>query len=610
MNLPDSVISNSQSLIKELVGLFSHVSKRRKLQFTFLLLLTLMSSLTEIISLGSVVPFIGVLTQPEKVFEQEEFQWLVALLQASSPSDLVFPLAAGFAIAAILAGAMRLLLLWVGIRLGNAIGADLGTKIFRKTLYQPYKVHVSRHSSEIISVITQKVDAATIVLISMVALITSSFLFTAILATLLIVDPFIAIMACLSFGAAYFTIAWLTRKKIINNSRRIADEQARVVRSLQEGLGAIRDVLLNNAQTLYSNLYNQSIIKLQKARSENTFINQAPRYAMEALGLVLIAFLSFALSMRDGGMAEGLPLLGLLALGAQRLLPLMQQIYGNWSVLAGSKASLHDVLDYLEQPSMEDVYIQEFDPIPFKEKLIFKNVSFKYKEDLPEVLHNINLEIQHGDRVGFIGSTGSGKSTFLDLLMGLLEPVSGKIIIDKTDINSINIHSWQRLIAHVPQHIFLSDTSFIENIAFGIPRSEIDISRVKKAAKQAKISDFIEAKPDQYEALVGERGGRLSGGERQRIGIARALYREAKVLVFDEATSALDNQTEKEVMDAIEGLNKELTIIIIAHRLSTLKNCNKIVELSNTSINRIGTFSELVGENRITPNRITPISNL
>jgi ABC-type multidrug transport system fused ATPase/permease subunit len=595
MNMSVTSESPSQPLINELIGLFGHISKRRKLQFSFLLLLTMLSSLAEIISLGSVVPFIGILTQPERVFEQEQFQWFISLLQASSPSELIIPLTIGFAIAAVVAGVLRLLLLWVGIRLGNAIGADLGIEIFKKTLYQPYKVHVSRHSSEIISVITQKVGAATLVLIAMVGFVTSSVLFLAILATLLIVDPFVAIVACLSFGAAYFSIAWLTRKKMVNNSHSIAEEQTQVVRALQEGLGAIRDVLLNNAQAVYSNLYHQSIIKLQKAKSENTFINQAPRYAMEALGLVLIAMLSYALSQRSGGIANALPLLGLLALGAQRLLPLMQQIYGNWSVLAGSKASLHDVLNYLDQPSLENVYLQKIEPIPFKEKIEFKNIDFRYSDNLPDVLQNINLVFHQGDRVGIIGSTGSGKSTLLDLLMGLLEPVSGKIVIDDIEINPENRHLWQCLIAHVPQHIFLSDSSFIENIGFGIPRSQIDIQLVKKAAEQAKISDFIEAKPEQYEALVGERGVRLSGGERQRIGIARALYRQAKVLVFDEATSALDSKTEREVMGAIEDLSNELTVLIIAHRLSTLSNCNKIVELGNSSIIRIGTYDELVG---------------
>lgn len=586
--------ATTHSLSRQLAELFGYVSKRRKIQFLLLFLLTLLSSITEIVSLSAVVPFIGTLTQPETIFLQENLQWLIKLLQVDSSEQLVLPLTIFFAIAAILAGILRLLLLWVGIRLGNATGADLGVRIFRKTLYQPYNVHVSRHSSEIISVITQKVGAATSVLISMVTFITSGILFIAILSTLFMVNPFVAIISCASFGLAYFSIAGMTRKRIVGNSREIADEQTQVLRALQEGLGAIRDVLLNNSQLAYSNLYHQSIIKLQRARSENTFINQAPRFAMEAIGLVLIAFLSYALSKREGGMAEGLPLLGLLALGAQRLLPLMQQIYGNWSVLAGSKASLDDVLEYLRQPDTELLHSKTSAPVEFFNNIVFENVCFKYSETQPLVLENINLEINRGERIGFIGSTGSGKSTLLDLLMGLLEPTGGKIIVDGREINSDNRHAWQRVISHVPQHIFITDNSFAENIGFGLERTKIDMLLVKKAAEQARISGFIESKPEQYDTQVGERGVRISGGERQRIGIARALYRQASILVFDEATSALDNKTERDVMEAIEDLSEDLTVLIIAHRLSTLRNCNKIIELGNSTITRTGTYSELV----------------
>ena len=595
MDIPEATVSMPWSLVKQIRELFGYISKKRKIQFSLLLMLTVLSSFAEVISLGAVVPFIGILTEPERVYEQAGFQWVIEALQISSPRELVLPLTMAFAIAAVVAGCLRLFLLWAGIRLGNATGADLGIKIFQKTLYQSYKVHISRHSSEVISVITQKVGTATSILISMVTFFTSLVLFIAILATLLAMDPVVAIVACISFGSAYFFIAWKTRKQIVSNSRQIANEQTRVIRSLQEGLGAIRDVLLNNAQSVYLNLYRNSILQLQKARSENTFINQAPRFVMEALGLVLIALLSFTLSKREGGMSEALPLLALLALGAQRLLPLMQQIYGNWTVLAGSKASLQDVLDFLELPDTESIHNSEKKAMSFKKKIVFSNVSFKYDDNLPEVLMNLNLEINRGDRVGFMGETGSGKSTLLDLLMGLLEPGSGKIYVDDCAVDKSNRCSWQRVIAHVPQHIFLSDVSFTENIAFGIHVDKIDIQLVKDAADQSRISDFIEAKPEKYHTNVGERGVRISGGERQRIGIARALYRKAKILVFDEATSALDNKTEQEVMQAIDGLSDDLTVLIIAHRLSTLKNCDKIVELRNGSINRIGTYEDLVG---------------
>lgn len=312
--------------------------------------------------------------------------------------------------------------------------------------------------------------------------------------------------------------------------------------------------------------------------------------------MVLIAVFVLSLSHRPGGVAATLPILGVLALGAQRLLPLMQQLYGNWSVVAGSKAALVDVLALLEQPLPVEADHPEPEPLTLKQDIRFDNVSFRYGSNSPWVLDDINLTIAKGARVGFIGSTGSGKSTALDLLMCLLEPVRGRILVDEQPIGLELRRAWQRTVAHVPQAIFLADATIAENIAFGISPDQIDHRRVRKAAEQARIAGFIECRPDGYGAVVGERGVRLSGGQRQRIGIARALYKEASILVFDEATSALDNETEQAVMQAIESLSQDLTLLIIAHRVTTLKNCTQIVELSDGGIKCIGSYQDIVNK--------------
>ena len=579
-----------------LVQLYSRISSRRRRQLAFLLGLTILSSLAEVVSLGAVLPFIGVITQPEKVFASPALAGIVQAMGITSGAELVLPLTIGFAVAALVAGALRLLLLWVSIRLSNATGADLSIEIYRRTLYQPYSVHVARSSNEIISGITQKVGTATGVLISVVTVITSTALFVAIMVTLLAIDPIVAIIATLSFGSAYGAIAWLTRRRLVYNSQCIAQEQTQVIKALQEGLGAIRDVLLDGTQKVYCNVYRKAILQLQGAYGENTFINQAPRYAMEALGMALIAVFVLALSHRPGGVAAAMPILGVLALGAQRLLPLMQQLYGNWSVVAGSKAALADVLALLNQPLPAEANHPEPEPLVLRQDIRFDNVSFQYSSNAPWVFDGINLVIPKGARVGFIGSTGSGKSTALDLLMCLLEPVQGQILVDGQPVSFKHRRAWQRTVAHVPQSIFLSDSSIAENIAFGIPPNQIDLERVRKAAEQARISKFIESRPEGYAAIVGERGVRLSGGQRQRIGIARALYKQASVLVFDEATSALDNETEQAVMQAIEELNEDLTILIIAHRLTTLKICTQIVELGDGGIKRIGSYQDILDQ--------------
>ncbi len=534
--------------------------------------------------MGAVVPFIGILTQPERVFNSPMLSGYIHWVGLSTPGELVFPLTVAFSVAAILAAALRLLLLWVSIRLSNVTGADLSVEIYRRTLYQPYRVHVVRNSSEIISGITQKVTAATSVLTSLITVFTSAVLFVAILLTLFFIDPYVASVAMLCFGTGYGLIAWKTRTRLKRNSQCIAQQQTQVVQTLQEGLGAIRDVLLDGSQAIYGGIYKNSIQQLQKATGENQYITLGPRYVMEAMGMILVAIFAYSLSNQHGGIGAALPVLGALALGAQRLMPLLQQLYGNWSVVAGSQATLRDVLDLLDQPLPSHVNDPLPRPLEFIREIRLEDVSFRYGEEGAWILDNFSLTIPKGTRIGFSGRTGSGKSTLLDLFMRLLEPTQGNIVVDGNILTRENTRSWQLAVAHVPQHIYLSDATIAENIAFGVKAQEIDFELVKEAARQAQLSEFIDGSPEGYDTVVGERGVRLSGGQRQRIGIARALYKKAKILIFDEATSALDTDTENAVMAAIDNLNRELTILMVAHRLSTLQNCDLIVQLESGKI--------------------------
>jgi ATP-binding cassette subfamily B protein len=286
--------------------------------------------------------------------------------------------------------------------------------------------------------------------------------------------------------------------------------------------------------------------------------------------------------------------LGALALGAQRLLPALQQVYGAWATIAGSHASFEDTVELLDQPLPPDAMVPRPAPLPFREEIRFDNVRFRYAGDGPWVIDHLNLVIPKGARVGLVGGTGSGKSTTLDLLMGLLPPTEGSIAIDGLALGGSAVRAWQACIAHVPQSIFLADTTLLQNIAFGTPPDAIDSERVRLAAQRAQIFEFIDSTPQGFETLVGERGVRLSGGQRQRIGIARALYKEASVLVLDEATSALDNSTERSVMDAIDGLSRDLTVIMIAHRLSTVRRCDTIVELEHGRVVAQAPYDQLL----------------
>ena len=408
-----------------------------------------------------------------------------------------------------------------------------------------------------------------------------------ILSALFTIDIKVALTASIGFGLLYWGVIRYTRRQLEENSQCIADQSTLMIKSLQEGLGGIRDVLIDGSQQFYCQLYRNSDLPLRRASGNNAFISGSPRFAMEAIGMTLIAVLAYVMTQQEGSMSTAIPVLGTLALGAQRLLPALQQAYGAYSQIKGSKSSFQDVLNLLDQPLPNYADQSLPTPILFEKEIQLKNLSFRYAKDASWVLNNINLKLTKGARIGFMGLTGKGKSTLLDIIMGLLPPTDGELIIDDQTINDENRRAWQVHIAHVPQNIYLSDSTIEENIAFGIPKEQINHQQVEKAAQKAQIAELIKEWKDGYQTFVGERGIRLSGGQRQRIGIARALYKQVNVLIFDEATSALDNETEQAVMEAIEGLDREQTILIIAHRLTTLKGCDYVVELSKNSVNII-----------------------
>ena len=576
--------------------LWLHIHPRRKRQFVFLLVLMVLTSFAEVISIGAVMPFLAVLAAPNKVLEYSSIQPLIKIFDITSVDQLLLVVTIVFGSAAVIAGIMRVILLKVNIRLSFAAGADLSMNIYKRTLYQPYQVHLSRNSSEIINGIS--VNASLVinhVITPVLTLISSTLMIGVILIALLIYDP---VVACILFGGLsvlYGIIMMISQKKLIFYSERISIESVQVIKSLQEGLGGIRDVLLDGSQKTYTDIYNQADQTFRKAQGNIQFIGQSPRYVFEALGILLITIFAYTLAKTSGGVSHAIPILGAFALGAQRLLPVIQQAYNSWSAILGCKLTLQETLSLLDQPLPEKFDMPQAEPIAFNNAIELRDLSFKYTPNGNLALHNINFNVAKGSRVGIIGQTGSGKSTLVDLLMGLLQPTEGLFTIDGLEVNIGNSRNWQMHIAHVPQAIYLSDSSIEENIAFGVQKNKIDAQRVRMAAEQAKISESIESWPMQYETLVGERGVRLSGGQRQRIGIARALYKQADVIIFDEATNALDNDTEQAVMDAIDGLNKDLTIIIVAHRLSTLSKCNEIIELSEGKIIRTGLYEEIVG---------------
>lgn len=589
-----------QKPFKQLLqSLWLNISNRRRKQFLLLLILMIFGSLAEVISIGAVLPFLAVLVAPEQIFQNPIAQPLIQILEISEPSQLLLPLTVIFGLTVIIANMTRLILLWFSTRLSLTTGADIGIGIYKKMLYQPYSFHCSRNSSEIISGITSKSDAVIfLILIPILSIINSVFVMIAILIALFVVDTFMALIAVLSFSIIYGILIYSKRNRLIKDSIVIANESSNLIQALQEGLGGIRDVLIDGTQETYRKIYRKSDLALRHAQGNNIIIGSAPRYLMEAIGMILIALLAYFLSQRPGGVSAAIPILGALALGAQRLLPVIQVIYQSWTSMRGGQALLHDAIELIDQPLPEYANKPNPSPLIFNNNIKLKKINFRYGEKLPMVLNNINLDIKKGSKVGFIGTTGSGKSTLIDIIMGLLESSDGVIEVDGKVLTRQDIRSWQAHIAHVPQAIYLADGSIEENIAFGLPKKNINSERVRRVAEQAQISNVIESWPKQYQTRVGERGVQLSGGQRQRIGIARALYKETDVIIFDEATSSLDNSTESLVMQAIDALSDNITLLIVAHRLSTLKNCSQIIELDENGIKQIGTYNEVINESK------------
>jgi ATP-binding cassette subfamily B protein len=554
-------------------------SPRRRLQLLVLLGLMLASAVAEVVSLGAVLPFIGVLLAPERWLARPGVASLLAFAGVGSGRQAVFALTGLFIAAAVLAALVRMALVWFNYRFTAAFGAELAESAYRRALGAPYAEHLQRHSATLVSLIARKVDVCVNGgVIHLLFLASALVQMLAVVAALLWIDARLALLSAAVVALFYVPLSWLVRRRLLTAGRVAASAQDETVRALQEGFGGLREILLAGTQAWHSRLFGIADRRMRRAQGMAQFTGGAPRYLLEALGIALLASLAAWLSVRDGGLAAALPSLAALALGAQRLLPAAQLAFNSWTHVSGNAAAMSDTLELLEQPEPAHE-TESAPPLPLTRALALREVHFRYTPAGPDVLCGVDLQIARGARIGFVGASGSGKSTLMDVLMGLLVPTSGALVVDERTVDPTRLPAWRRSIAHVPQALFLADGSFTENIAFGVPPAEVDAARVREAARQACIAELIERAPEGYAARVGERGVRLSGGQRQRVGIARALYRRAQVLVLDEATSALDAALEQGVLESIAALDRSVTVLIIAHRESTLAACDQVYEL-------------------------------
>ena len=548
---------------------------KRRYQLVFLMAAMIVASLAEVISIASIIPFLSVLTKTESVKNSGITQLIVNAVGDTSDENETYYLTIIFLSCILISSSIRVFVLIYQIALTYTIGAELSTSIYKRTIYQPYSTHISRNTSEIISSITVRANSVIGDLIfPILTIVSSSFMAIAILASLFVIDYKIALLLLFTLGFFYLTVILLTKSRLSFHSRNVNYQHTRLLQTIQEGLGSIRETLLSGTQLVSLANFRNSEVPLKTSMAKIQIFSLTPRYIIEGGGIALIGLIAYSMS-KNGSVDSAIPVLGAFAMASQRLLPLFQQGYSSFTAIRGGENSVETALDLLSQPIQEASSTCHLAKLDFQNTINLTNISFSYPSG-SNIFNSISIGIKKGDRVGLIGETGSGKSTLVDILAGLLKPTRGEMLVDGILINEGSMTAWQKNVAYVPQDIYLLDSTISMNIALGSNAKYLDEDRILSSARLAKISDFIETLPDRYETRVGERGVKLSGGQKQRIGIARALYRNANLLILDEATSALDIETESLIMESIEGLPREITLVIIAHRLETLKGCNKI----------------------------------
>jgi len=562
-------------LVTQLSLILVHISRARKKQLIILLTLMILSSISEVISISALIPFLAMLVAPEK-FHLEIF---AKALNIEDTSEYQFFFVSFFILAVLLAGSIRLFLAYYQNRLSADIGKDLSDKAFGNLLYQKYEFHSRTNSSESLSGLVKTNNLVSTIIQPTLIIFSSGFICIALTLTIVVVTPLLALVLFLSIALIYILIYSACRRKISRNSDIIGTEYSRSVKIVQEAFGGIRSIITDATQRFHIDKYRGSVGSLQNALAINQFWGVAPKHLIEVVGIVSISLISYVIiHSADSGSADlVLPILGATVLGVQRLLPTLQQVYAAFLTIRGAESSIADAIKILELNRSNEM-IEDANPCHFRDELILRDVSFRYAIDRPYVLKNTNLTVKVGSRIGIKGRTGAGKSTLIDIILGLIEPTAGTLIVD-------GIHrrvcAWTGCVTHVPQEVFLADGSVTQNIAFSIDHAKIDMSRVYLAARMAQIDEVIEHLEDNYNTLVGERGAKLSGGQRQRIGIARALYKQPRLLILDEATSALDVETEAAVMDAIHSLGNELALISVSHRDSAFRHCDLVMEVAD-----------------------------
>ena len=586
-------------LAKELFSLLTPSQRRRYLS---LQVMVFFMAIMELLGIASIAPFMALVADVQLLETNTTLKKIYLASGVESHEKFLFLTGSIVLIMLSTASILSIITTWRLSLFALSVGTEIGDRLYRYYLNKDWLFHASGSSAQLTKQIaTEALRVTNFIILPLIQMNARLVLALFIIVGIFIYNPLIAIVGVTLFICGYVVIYKVIRKRIARYGQHVSTTSTDRFRLMNEGFGGIKDILLYNRSQDFIDQFEMSGKVLAHAQGVNTALSQVPRYLMELLAFgALITLVLVLLIANNGTLSQVLPVLAIYALAGFKLLPALQQIYASVTTVRGNTAAFEaikaDLLASLtlDEQSKADLQSNDFQYI---KKIKLDNVSFTYPNKMSPALNNINIEIPVNATIGFVGESGSGKSTLIDLLLGLIEPSQGALMLDNKTIGSNNKHAWQQRIGFVPQSIFLSEGSIAENIAFGLNKKDIDIEKVQQAVKYSHLESLVNSLPQGLNTKVGERGIQLSGGQRQRIGIARALYNQADVLVFDEATSALDGITEKVIMDAIQELSGQKTIVMIAHRLKTVQKCDVIYFIEQGRVVDQGTYQQLIDSN-------------
>ena len=576
-------------MLKNVKALIRHLSSRRKFQAFSLLLLMLVTAILEIISIGAVIPFISALTQPQSLMNISFIAKINDAIGITSTTEFAFYMTAFFCIISVLAALIKLLYQWVQVKFSTAISTDLGKLCFRNILSLSFYRNSDVNSGDLISTIFVKINLVLMqVIIPFFSIISSFILIFGIFFGLLLINHEVTLILFGSFAVSYLLSSQILKQRMYSHGDSVNENQNVVIKNLQNAFGSIKEIILGNMQKFYMNIFEDSDYKLKSSQSKLEFYKVAPRYFVELFMMSIFAILAYQiLSIDDESKFNNLAFLSALALTAVKVFPIVQNIFSNWFSIQSHQKVFQDVIERLETNGKTNNIIESYSKFDFKSQISVKNVTYKPNNKQEILLKNINLKINKGQKVLITGKTGSGKSTLVDLIMGLISPSSGHIEIDNQLLNDENVTQWQALIGHVPQSIFMFNKNVIENIAIAERFEKISKEHIKRLTKITSIHNEINNWSEGYLTTIGEGGKKISGGEAQRIGIARALYRDPSILIFDEATNSVDLKTEKIILQNIFSEMEDKTMIFISHQLDNADFFDLLINLDQGEVKNL-----------------------